>query len=181
MSAISQISCSNIVIAECRDYLQGRERESRERQGLLPVSATGAACQLSVASDHVTGVKSPAIHLLRMKLALEFVLLLVAGLLLLLLLLTARAQWQNLKSEIWFTSFSHRRLPLCFHCQCHYYVLGSPWQMLEKMQPGLGLISPSVFLRPVDGRRLHDTNTYTHSHTHTHIYQRTHAWIEVRE
>lgn len=77
MSAISQISCSNIVIAECRDYLQGREREGRERQGLLPVSATGAACQLSVASDHVTGVKSPTIHLLRMKLALEFVLLLL--------------------------------------------------------------------------------------------------------
>lgn len=72
MSAISQISCSNIVIAECRDCLQ-----SRERQGLLPLSATGAACQLSVASDHVTGVKSPAIHLLRMKLALEFVLLLL--------------------------------------------------------------------------------------------------------
>lgn len=84
--------------AECRECFQSGERQCREGEEL---SATGAACQLSVASDHVTGVKSPAIHLLRMKLALEFVLLL-----LLLLLLTARAQWQNLKSEIWFTCFS---------------------------------------------------------------------------
>lgn len=154
--------------AECRECFQSGERQCREGEEL---SATGAACQLSVASDHVTGVKSPAIHLLRMKLALEFVLLL------LLLLLTARAQWQNLKSEIWFTCFSHpsHRVPLCLHCQCHYYVLGSPWQpMLEKMQPGSGSISPSVFLRPVDGQWLHDTNTYTHSSTNACTH--THGW-----